>query len=66
MPIRRSPNGARHTPPQTGPDRSRSPGIAGRDQSERLVAIKWNQWSQSIGITGRNQPVRAILNTVRS
>ena len=28
---------------------SRSPGMGGRDQSERLVAINWNQWSQSAG-----------------
>ena len=49
MPIRRSPNGARHTPPQTDPDWSRSPATGGRDQSERLVAINRNQWSQSPG-----------------
>jgi hypothetical protein len=28
---------------------SRSPGMGGRDQSERLVAINWNRWSQSAG-----------------
>src|SRR6202165_476329 len=28
---------------------SRSPGMGGRDQSERLVAINRNQWSQSAG-----------------
>jgi len=48
MPIRRSPNGARHTPPQ-----------AGRDRPEPVVAINRNAWSQSIGISGRNHPVRA-------
>src|ERR1700746_195990 len=29
---------------------SRSPGMGGRDQSERVVAINWNEWSRSIGI----------------
>ena len=48
MPIRRSPNGVRHTPPQPG-----------RDRSEQVVAINRNAWSQSIGISGRNQSVRA-------
>jgi len=48
LPIRRSPNGARYTRPQPG-----------RDQSEQVVAINRNRWSQSIGISGRNQPVRA-------
>jgi len=48
MPIRRSPNGARHTPPQ-----------AGRDRPEQVVAINRNAWPQSIGISGRNHPVRA-------
>src|ERR1019366_7115253 len=28
---------------------SQSPGTGGRDQSERLVAISWNRWSQSPG-----------------
>ena len=46
MPIRRSPNGARHTRPQPG-----------RDRPEWVVAINRNAWSQSIGIGGRNQPV---------
>jgi hypothetical protein len=41
MLIRRSPDGAGHTRPQPG-----------RDQSERLVAINRNRWSQS--------PVRAF------
>ena len=44
MPTRRSPNGAAHTPPQPG-----------RNRPEWPVAINWNAWSQSIGITGRNQ-----------
>jgi hypothetical protein len=55
MPIRRSPNGARHSP-STG---SRDPGMGGRDPSERVVAISWNEWSRSIGIAGRDHPVRA-------
>ena len=49
MPIRRSPNGAGHTRPQPG-----------RDRPEWVVAINRNARSQSIGIGGRNQPVRAI------
>ena len=49
MPIRRSPNGAGYTRPQPG-----------RDRPEWVVAINRNAWSQSIGISGRNQPVRAI------
>jgi len=48
MPIRRSPNGAYHPHPQ-----------AGRDRPEWVVAINRNAWSQSIGIAGRNHPVRA-------
>jgi hypothetical protein len=48
MPIRGSPNGARHPYPQ-----------AGRDRPEQVVAINRNAWSQSIGIAGRNHPVRA-------
>jgi len=48
MPIRRSPNGAGHTRPQPG-----------RDRPEWVVAINRNARSQSIGIGGRNQPVRA-------
>ena len=55
MPIRGSPNGARHPRPQV----VRSPGIGGRDPSERLVVINWNDWSRSIGIAGRDHPVRA-------
>jgi hypothetical protein len=49
IPIRRSPNGAGDTRPQPG-----------RDRPERAVAINRNAWSQSIGIGGRNQPVRAV------
>jgi hypothetical protein len=30
------------------------------DPSERVVAINWNEWARSIGMTGRDQPVRAI------
>ena len=48
MPIRGSPNGARHTPPQ-----------AGRDRPEWVVAINRYARSQSIGTAGRNGPVRA-------
>ena len=48
MPIRRSPNGAGHTRPQPG-----------RDRPEWVVAINRNARSQSIGIGGRNQSVRA-------
>ena len=48
MPIRGSPNGARHLRPQ-----------AGRDRPEWVVAINRNAWSQSIGIAGRDHPVRA-------
>ena len=48
MPIRGSPNGAGHLRPQ-----------AGRDRPESVVAINRNGWSQSIGIAGRDHPVRA-------
>jgi len=48
MPIRRSPNDARHPRPQ-----------GGRDHPEQVVAINRNVWSQSIGIAGRDHPVRA-------
>jgi hypothetical protein len=47
--IRRSPNGVRHTRPQPG-----------RDRPEWVVAINRNDWWQSIGISGRNPPVRAF------
>src|SRR5262249_53577885 len=50
MPIRRSPNGAGHTRPQLG-----------RDRSKQVVAINRNARSQSIGISGRNHPVRARM-----
>ena len=46
MPIRRSPNGAGYSPSTAW---SRSPGLGGRNQSERLVAINRNRWSQSAG-----------------
>jgi hypothetical protein len=48
MPIRRSPDGARHPRPQ-----------AGRDRPEQVVAINRNAWSRSFGTTGRDHPVRA-------
>jgi hypothetical protein len=48
MPIRGSPNGAGYLRPQ-----------AGRDRPESVVAINRNAWSQSIGMAGRNRPVRA-------
>jgi hypothetical protein len=57
MPIRGSPNGARHPRPQVvaiARNRwSRSVGT--------LVVINWNDWSRSIGIAGRHQPVRASV-----
>jgi integrase len=34
--------------------------MGGRGPSERVVAISWNEWSRSIGIAGRDQPVRAL------
>jgi len=52
MPIRGSPNGARHLRPQ-----------AGRNRPEWVVAINRNAWSQSIGIAGRDHPVRALRTT---
>ena len=52
MPIRGSPNGAGYLRPQ-----------AGRDRPESVVAINRNGWSQSIGMAGRDRPVRA--GTVR-
>jgi hypothetical protein len=48
MPIRRSPNGARHVRPQPG-----------RNRPEWVVAINRNAWSQSVGTGGRNHPVRS-------
>ena len=53
MPIRGSPNGARHLRPQ-----------AGRDRPEWVVAINRNGWSQSIGMAGRDHPVRARIKTL--
>ena len=50
MPIRGSPNGAGYLRPQ-----------AGRDRPESVVAINRNAWSQSIGMAGRDHPVRAFL-----
>jgi hypothetical protein len=49
MPIRGSPNGAGYLRPQ-----------AGRDCPESVVAINRNGWSQSIGMAGRDRPVRAV------
>jgi hypothetical protein len=49
MLIRGSPDGARHPRPQ-----------AGRDRPEWMVAINRNDWSESIGNSGRNYPVRAF------
>jgi hypothetical protein len=49
MPIRGSPNGAGYLRPQ-----------AGRDRPESVVAINRNGWSQSIGMAGRDRPVRAL------
>jgi hypothetical protein len=48
MPIRGSPNGAGYLRPQ-----------AARDRPESVVAINRNGWSQSIGMAGRDRPVRA-------
>ena len=53
MPIRRSPNGARHVRSQPG-----------RNRPERVVAINRNAWSQSVGTGGRNHPVRARIDLV--
>src|SRR5262245_43371582 len=44
MPIRRSPNGARH-----------SPSTGSRDHLEWVVAIRRNGWSPSVGMSGRDQ-----------
>ena len=52
MPIRRSPNGARHVRSQPG-----------RNRPERVVAINRNAWSQSVGTGGRNHPVRAPVGS---
>ena len=53
LPIRRSPNGVRHTRPQPG-----------RNRPEWVVAINRNEWSQSIVIAGRNQPVRPASDRI--
>ena len=53
MPIRRSPNGARHVRSQPG-----------RNRPERVVAINRNAWSQSVGTGGRNHPVRAVYPSI--
>jgi hypothetical protein len=58
MPIRGLP---KRPPSHPSTGWSRSPGIGGRDQWERLVAINWNRWSRSIRIGGRDRPVRARL-----
>ena len=55
MLIRGSPNGLRHSHPQL----VAIPGMGGRDPSERVVVFNRNEWSRSIGIAGRDQPVRA-------
>jgi hypothetical protein len=55
MPIRGSPNGAHHPYPQLVAIARNG----GRDPSERVVVFNWNEWSRSIGIAGRDQPVRA-------
>jgi hypothetical protein len=54
MPIRGSPNGAGYLRPQ-----------AGRDRPESVVAINRNGWSQSIGMAGRDRPVRALCIVLR-
>jgi hypothetical protein len=51
MPIRGSPNGARHPRPQV----VRSRGTGGRDPSERLVVINWND------MTGRDQSESLVV-----
>jgi hypothetical protein len=55
MPIRGSPNGAGYLRPQ-----------AGRDRPESVVAINRNGWSQSIGMAGRDRPVRAIHDSYKA
>jgi hypothetical protein len=32
----------------------------------QVVAIAWNGWSRSIGIAGRDHPVRALLTDMRA
>ena len=55
MLIRGSPDGLHHPHPQL----VAIPEMGGRDPSERVVVFNWNEWSRSIGIAGRDQPVRA-------
>jgi hypothetical protein len=56
MQIRALPNEARYALPQVGRHPSeREVAIP----SERVVVISRNDWSSSIGIDGRHQPVRA-------
>ena len=52
MPICGSPNGVDHLHPQ-----------AGRDRPELVVAINRNARSRSIGIAGRDRPVRAVRHS---
>jgi hypothetical protein len=61
MLIRGSPNGLRHSHPQL----VAIPGMGGRDPSERVVVFNRNEWSRSIGIAGRDQPVRALAERDR-
>jgi hypothetical protein len=57
MQIRALPNEARYALPQVGRHPSeREVAIP----SERVVVISRNDWSSSIGIDGRHQPVRAF------
>jgi hypothetical protein len=44
---------------------SRSPGIGGRNPSERVVAINWNEWSRSIGSAGRSGARSPTVETLR-
>jgi len=53
MPIRGSPNGAVHTRPQPG-----------RDRSQQVVAIDRNQWSWSAGARSLSRPPRSFLPCV--
>ena len=63
MQIRALPNEARYALPQVGRHPSeREVAIP----SERVVVISRNDWSSSIGIDGRHQPVRAVMPTARS
>jgi hypothetical protein len=44
--------------------RPSSPSTGWSRRPEQVVAINWNEWSRSIGIAGRDQPVRADKTTV--